>query len=513
MKSNEAQPLWLEIDIPYDAVAGDYQGELVVNAGGELFRLPIKVHVWDFEMPRGRHLSVINWASFPGGPFSKRFKKFSNEYWDFFENFCKFLVRYKQTGVQDSLWRLIEENGDEENGYTYDTSRLERYVEIAFAAGLQKVHLHFIGYRTASRIDPKSRMIPAGGAFRRLPVLQNLIERKGWQGRILVNVCDEPFLYEEKTYADVVDKAHKLAPDVKIIEAIESVYLGKLDIYVPNLDHLHLWFSEYQKLRDKGAELWFYTCNQPIGRYPNRYFDQSLLKVRVLHWLNYLYDIKGYLHWGLNQYADGDNFYSQEAISKGLPLGDRAIVYPGKDGYLGSLRFSAQRDGIQDYEYLWVLEEELRKLKKTIGEDGFWLDPRQRPLELCKRVMWSFYEYTRDNKTMLETRKAIAREIESLKSQPVLFVQTTPEEGTAIPFGPRHLIVRGFTTPGAKVTINGEPVKSMEPTGYFFERYFMAGGFFPDKDRSLKDTNPTITIRAEFDGKKRTVERTFKLLD
>ncbi len=127
--------------------------------------------------------------------------------------------------------------------------------------------------------------------------------------------------------------------------------------------------------------------------------------------------------------------------------------------------------------------------------------------------MWSFYEYTRDNNKMLETRKTIAREIEALKSQPMLFVQTTPEEGTAIPFGPRHLIIRGLTTPGAKVSINGEPVKSMEPTGYFFERYFMAGGFFPDKGRAIKDTNPTITITAEFNGKKRTVERTFKLLD
>jgi len=514
VKANRAQPLWLEIDVPQNTPAGDYTGNLIITAGtNESIELVVYLHVWDFELPKHRPLSSINWASFPGRPFAKSFKKFSDKYWDFLKRFCRFLVRHRQTGIQDSIWRLIEEKGDKQSGFSYDTSRLERYAQIAFDAGIQKIHLHYIGYRTADRPDPKSRMIPAEGAFRRLPILQKLIERKGWKGRILVNVCDEPFLYEEKTYADVIDKAHKLAPDVKIIEAVESVYLGKLDIYVPNLDHLHLWYSEYQKLREKGTELWFYTCNQPIGRYPNRYLDQPLLKVRVLHWLNYLYDIKGYLHWGLNQYADVDNFYSQQAISHKLPLGERAIVYPGKDSYLGSLRFSAQRDGIQDFEYLWVLENELKKIKERTGKDAFWLDPRQRPLELCRRVIWSFYEYTRDNNTMLQTRKVIAEEIEALKTQPLLIVQTTPEEAAIIPFGPRHLIIRGLTTPGAKVTINGEPVKSMEPTGYFFQRYFMAGGFFPDKGKALKDTNPTITITAEFNGKKRTVERTFKPID
>ncbi len=166
--------------------------------------------------------------------------------------------------------------------------------------------------------------------------------------------------------------------------------------------------------REQGGELWFYTCCHPAGRYPNRFLDQSLLKVRVLHWINYLYDLQGYLHWGLNYYGSDDP-YTEDGISKDLPLGDRAIVYPGEKGMIGSLRFSAQRDGLQDYEYLWVLEDRLRSIKEQVGEDAFWLDPRQRSLELCRRVIWSFHDYTRDPNILLETRRAIAEEIESLQ--------------------------------------------------------------------------------------------------
>jgi hypothetical protein len=259
-----------------------------------------------------------------------------------------------------------------------------------------------------------------------------------------------------------------------------------------------LWYQQFDQARREGAQLWFYTCCHPVGRYPNRFLDQSLLKVRVLHWVNYLYDLDGYLHWGLNQFA-GDDPYTQEAISKGLPLGDRAIVYPATSKLLGSLRFSAMRDGLQDYEYLWVLENELSRIKQEIGKEASWLNPRQRPLELCRRVVWSFYEYTRDPDTVLDTRNAIAREIEELSIEPLLIVQTSPPEGTFVPAGPRNIGVRGLVQPGAKVTINGRPVGNVRASGYFLQAHFMSAD------------NPTIEVTVDHNGRKRTTYRTFKL--
>jgi hypothetical protein len=498
IKVGQAQPIWIEVHVPSNAEAGDYHGRILVTTGDESFEMPVKLHVWDFEVPSQQHLSVINWWRFPGLGFDE-IKSYSEEYWDLLGRFCAFLVEHRQTDLQTSIG-LIQETGDDQQGYSYDTSRLERYAEVAFEAGIRQIHLHSIGRRTANLTDPSSRIEPIESNLRRLATWEKVVHHRNWRDRFLVSISDEPFIHHEESYAAMVDRVHKVAPSIRCIEAVEAEYLGRLDIYVPKLSHLNLWYPRFEQVQREGSELWFYTCCHPVGRYPNRFLDQSLLKVRVLHWINYLYDMDGYLHWGLNQFA-GDNPYTQEAISKGLPLGDRAIVYPGKNGLLGSLRFSAMRDGLEDYEYLWLLENEISKIKQRIGKEASWLDPRERPLELCRRVVWSFYEYTREPGLMLDTRYAIASEIEKLSREPLLIVQTSPPEGTVVPAGPRNIGVRGLVQPGAKVTLNGKPVRNVRPSGYFLQAYFMPAN------------NPTITITVEHNGRKGTAERVFKLID
>lgn len=498
VKADQAQPVWIEIHVPRDARPGDYAGTLTVTGAGEPAELAVSLRVWDFEMPAERHLSVVNWWRFPGVGF-EHVKAYTDAYWSLLEQFCRFLVEHRQTDVNTSI-DLIQETGNANDGYTHDTSRLERYAEAAFKAGIRQIQLHSVGKHTAGVGSASSRVEPVEASLRRLAALEEVIKRHGWQKRFAVNIADEPFIYDEISYAAVVDRVHATAPSVRIIEAVEAEFLGKLDIYVPKLSHLNLWYPRFDRVRRDGAELWFYTCCHPVGRYPNRFLDQPLIKARVLHWINYLYDMDGFLHWGLNHFH-GDKPYTQEGISEGLPLGDRAIAYPGKRGLLGSLRFSAQRDGLQDFEYLWVLEARLQEIKKKIGTDAFWLDPRRRSLELCRRVVWSFHDYTRDNKVLLDTRRAIAEEIEALQAKPLLVVQTSPPEGTVVPAGPRNIGVRGLAPPGAKVLINGKPVKNVRPSGYFLHADFMP------------DDRPTITLTVEHNGKTRTVERTFKLTD
>jgi hypothetical protein len=59
--------------------------------------------------------------------------------------------------------------------------------------------------------------------------------------------------------------------------------------------------------------------------------------------------------------------------------------------------------------------------------------------------------------------------------------------------------VRGPVQPVAKVTINGKPVANVRPSGYFLQAHFMSAG------------NPTIEVAVQYNGRKRTAKRTFKL--
>lgn len=494
VRAGESQPLWIEVHIPERAEAGDYDARLSIKADGSTVELPVVLRVWDFEVPQERHLSVVNWWQFPGTGFEGH----GPDDWDLLRRFVSFLVEHRQTDLAAEITR-ISETGNAQTGYTHDTTRLERYAEVAFEAGIRQIHLHSVGRRTANLLDPACRIEPNESNLRRLAAWEKVIQRRGWQRRFVTSIADEPFVYYEDSYRAMVDRVHTIAPSVRCLEAVEAEYLGKLDVYVPKLSHLSMWYPRFDQVRREGAELWFYVCCHPLGRYPNRFLDQSLLKARVLFWIDYLYNLDGYLHWGLNYYA-GDP-YTQEGISKDLPLGDRAIVYPGKQGLVGSLRFSTQRDGIQDFEYLRVLEERMRQVKQQVGEDAFWLDPRQRSLELCRRVIWSFHDYTRDPHVMLDTRRAIAEQIEALQQEPRLVVQTSPPEGTVVPAGPRAVNVRGLAPPGAKVTVNGELLSNPRPSGYFCRAVF------------LGDNQPTITVSIDHDGRSASTTRTFKLGD
>ena len=498
IKANQTQPLWIEIHVPESAKPGNYTGTLTVTGTPSPLTLPVRLRVWDFDLPKERHLSVVNWWNFPGAGFEK-VKPYTDPYWDLLSRTCAFLVEHRQTDINASIG-LIQESGNEQTGWTYDMSRLERYAQVACESGIRRIHLHSVGRSTAGLTEPKSVASSIESNFRRLAEVEKLIQKHNWKGRFLVSIMDEPFIYHEETFSQLVDRVHRTAPSVRCIEAVEAEYFGKLDIYVPKLSHLNLWYPRFEQVHREGSELWFYTCCHPVGRYPNRFLDQSLTKARCLFWIEYLYGLDGFLHWGLNHFAGSDP-YSEEGISQGLPLGDRAVVYPGRNGFLSSLRFSAQRDGLQDFEYLWVLEHELQKIKQRVGAEGFWLDPRQRPLELCRRVVQSFHEHTRDGQVLLRTRQAIAEEIDALHNGPLLIVQTSPSEGSVVPAGPRNVIVRVLTDPGAKVTVNGRAAGHLRPSGYFQLSYFMPDG------------RPTISIEVEHNGQRRVATRTFVLTD
>ena len=374
-------------------------------------------------------------------------------------------------------WTGSSSKGDAADGLTYDTSRLERHAEDAFDAGIRQIHLHAAGEKSAS--NPRSGQ-PRGSAGTEWWTAATVAAQSTRTDDPAARLA-EPIPGRHHGRAVHPSRGElcgsrrtraQAAPSVRVVEAVETEYLGKLDVYVPKLSHLNLWYPHFEKQRrEQGGELWFYTCCHPAGRYPNRFLDQSLLKVRVLHWINYLYDLDGYLHWGLNHYGSDDPF-TEDGISKDLPLGDRAIVYPGEKGMIGSLRFSAQRDGLQDYEYLWLLEDRLRAIKEQVGEDAFWLDPRQRSLELCRRVIWSFHDYTRDPNVLLRDAARDCRGDRVAAECALAGGADIATRGNAHPGRPAHGQRARLVPPGATVTLDGEPVPNVRPSGYFSHYWF-----------------------------------------
>ena len=192
-----------------------------------------------------------------------------------------------------------------------------------------------------------------------LPALKEHLSEKGWLNRYMQHIADEPTAMNSDSYRAISGYVKKHLPDVKIVDAVltSKELAGTIDVWVPLLDVLHRDYAFYQDLQKQAKELWFYTCVVPRGNYANRFIDLPLIQTRLLHWINYKYDVTGYLHWGLN-YWEKDQLNIDASRDRGrLPAGDNCITYPGYRKLYSSIRFEAMRDGIDDYQLLKIVKE------------------------------------------------------------------------------------------------------------------------------------------------------------
>ena len=119
----------------------------------------------------------------------------------------------------------------------------------------------------------------------------------------------------------------------------------------------------------------------------NRLIDYGLIKTQLLQWVNFRYDLTGYLHWGGNYWNSDPISNTQTELGHGwgantIPAGDGFIVYPDKENksVFSSIRLEAMREGIEDYELLRVLEKKDPKAAHALAE----------------KMVRSFTDYVRD---------------------------------------------------------------------------------------------------------------------
>jgi len=169
-------------------------------------------------------------------------------------------------------------------------------------------------------------------------------------------------------------------------------------------------FDRAEQCRAAGRQVWAYVCLGPGYPYANWLVDHPLIEGRVIWWQAYQQKMDGMLYWGLNIWSRANN--DRPIDPERGPLldwsittggkhdwlhGDGVLLYPGKNGPLGSIRLANLRDGLEDYEYLHLLAE------KAGGIDA--------AREACLPVAASLTEFTRDPRVLAAQRHRIAQRI------------------------------------------------------------------------------------------------------
>lgn len=146
-------------------------------------------------------------------------------------------------------------------------------------------------------------------------------------------------------------------------------YEGYIDTYCPIYSLLGTEEQRNEYFNDPAfKELWWYGCNNPVNPYVTFHLEtEDTIGARMLGWMSAEYDISGILNWAINNYSTREDYFDWNSSHRGTgPHGEGFLFYPGGqyglDEPIPSIRLSAIRDGIEEYELLYALKQKYVEL-------------------------------------------------------------------------------------------------------------------------------------------------------
>ncbi len=429
----QVQPLWVDIHAAPHARPGVLEGELIVRATAcEPKSIRIRAQVHDFTLPTQQHLKTI-WGMAEAN-FSKFYKDSYNEAfaWKYFDMFLDHrmaaadLYRTMPTGVEgeDSIYHL------------------------ASVEALEKLKARGSGWWNVGYVLAPEHV--AGGKRPGLPgdydeYLRKCVEMFAaemervkaaeWPAdRVGIYFLDETSDFEALGKAAGVMK--DAFPDVPLMTTgydrsyglEDTLHSRSLDIWVPLTPRYGEDRAKIEQGRRLGKQGWWYICCAPIGSRDLNWFTQyPAIRARLLMGVAARkYQVDGFLYyrtcgWANNPRpipADTDIFTDWVPQYAGtLPDGDGQIVCAGPAGPLATIRLENIRDGAEDYEYYWLLENLVAQADaaRLATPDRRRVDEARGLLQVPDAVLTSITQYTQDPQVLLRQRDRIAAAIVELQ--------------------------------------------------------------------------------------------------
>jgi len=196
--------------------------------------------------------------------------------------------------------------------------------------------------------------------------------------------------------------------------------------------------------RAAGEEVWWYICTVPKAPYITEFIDHPGTELRLWSWQCWQYGVSGILIWNSvywnsatvfpdpqlqdpwtdpMSYVSGPGFPSGSVGQWGN--GDGRFLYPPRgtvganagprlEGPVNSVRWENIRDGIEDYEYFWLLKQAIERAAEAGASSSLLIDARQL-LSVPPEVSKDLTHFTTDSRLVLAHRDRIARTIEKLR--------------------------------------------------------------------------------------------------
>jgi hypothetical protein len=459
LPAEQNQPLWVLVHVPKEAKAGDYAGTVTLKAEGFEARVPVKLHVWDFTLPDRNHLETAFGLS-PGNVF--RYHQLTTE-----EDKRKVLDLYMQCFAEHRISTY--------NPVPLDPIRVRWLPEAnppraevdfsqfdpAFARAVDKYHVNTYDLPVEGMGGGTfhERYEPAIGKYGEktpqyqamfssyVKQLEDHFRQKGWLEMVYIYWFDEPDPKDYQFVSNGMERLKRYAPGLRrmITEEPGEGFKAPIDIWCPvsfNYNH-----ERAEEERAKGARFWWYVCCGPKAPFCTLFIDHPATELRAWHWQTWQRKILGTLVWEAtywtseaaypdapqNPYEDPMGYVSGYSTPKGVKRywgnGDGRFVYPplaaavpGKSGPgpvldppVSSIRWEMIREGVEDYEYLWMLRELIEKHRGGLTAEK--LQGYEALLAVPESITKDMTTFTTDPGPIYQRRAAVAAAIEELSKR------------------------------------------------------------------------------------------------
>ena len=257
-------------------------------------------------------------------------------------------------------------------------------------------------------------------------------KQRGWFEYGHVYGWDEVRPEEYEPVIDAYRKVLQIVPDAPIMQTYytnrqPNELIGTVKIWCAITSVYDEEFCEAR--RRAGEPIWLYVCCGPTPPFANFFIDQPAIDHRILFWQAWQRHATGFLYWRVNYWhgmlplepgqalwpeVEWDNeklaTYTEFKVN-----GDGWLIYPGEDFEpLSSIRMECVRDGIEDYEYLWLLRDLIDRVRADGRQDRRVVEA-ERLLTVGGELSESFTSFTKDPQQIAQRRLQIAQAIETLQ--------------------------------------------------------------------------------------------------
>jgi glycosyl hydrolase family 123/concanavalin A-like lectin/glucanase superfamily protein len=411
---NDFTPVFIRIHVDKETKPGKYSGTVEFAKNGQTEKVFVKLNVYDFTLPLANSI------------------KFTFPFW---ESFYKKWYGIKELTHKQQMYIcrwLLDYRISPNNNYTREPC----FPSIELMKKLKPLGANYLSLKYVGGSKPwtEKQIEKRIDSYR--TTIDKLKENGFFKDTYLKSFDEiDVNMQKIKVARQIMPRIRKAFPDLKCRQAsfpnplIEDLF----NVWCPLFSYFgqEKYRKKLNELMNKpGVEVFWYAADRPEHPYPNFFLDYPVFDCRIISTLTFKYKVKGLHYWAINREWVNNNkkgekwpeiswdpyIFSAHGGARKYKNGMGNFTYPGPNGQIyPSLRLENLRDGIEDFEYLKLLERRTAQLKAKDGESDLVKDA-EILLKIPTDVAVAVDKYSSAPEHLLNYRTKVAEMIEKVSA-------------------------------------------------------------------------------------------------